>query len=177
MCIKKIFNLIRSKVMHLTHLWDQSYSWPQVYLCQFSASNRSWVRVKTDRQMDGETEIQDDRINHYCGILDKLANKINYRHIYTELGRTRNIKWKNEINRTRHILRTHYYFPPINKSNLSANITLIDYYWFNRLILLNRVLLISSACYFRSSSIKLFCTKFQSYNKCASRSRSTMLKA
>ena len=54
--------------LHVT--LDLKYTCPEFH---HSASTGSRVFVKTDRRTDGQTDIQDDRINHSCGILNKQS--------------------------------------------------------------------------------------------------------
>ena len=55
----KIFSLTGSKVIHVTQLRTQCYSWPSLeyIFARFhhSTSSRSWVIVKTDRRTDRQT--------------------------------------------------------------------------------------------------------------------------
>ena len=67
MCIMKIFNLTRSRIMYVTHLRTRCYSWPQVHMYKdssfYAASFMSYRENGRTGNGSGEHLIQRQRIS------------------------------------------------------------------------------------------------------------------
>ena len=62
--------------MYMTHLCIRHYSWPQGYMWHVSSFYvYSFLSYRENGRTDRQTDIQDDPINHSCGILNKMGKK------------------------------------------------------------------------------------------------------